>query len=202
MIAVWKRSGPPPAGWKRALLWFSLLLVALAGCTDDGNGSAKAGGDTEQTTGDTGATDTGATGEDETGGTGTTNGTGGTGETGEEPLPPDFNITLSSDCTLLENSGSFGGPYLLVFSIDLENAGGPWDSSTVSVSTEGLAPLSGTGDATVGYDDVIEGVDIQHDLEASALGKTGIIEISVPGETRGLSVTVPDALGPAGCHLA
>jgi hypothetical protein len=204
MIALQERSAPPPAGCKRALLALSLILVASAGCTDDGNGSADAGpGDTGGTTGATGATATGTTGENETGstgGTGTTNGTGATGETGDD-LPPEFEITLASDCSLLENTGSFGGPYLLVFAIDLENIGGPYDASTLAIFTEGLPPLSGNGDTTVGYDDVIEGVNIRHDLEASALGKSGIVEIRAPGETRGLSVSVSDALGPADCHL-
>lgn len=201
MIAVRERSGPP-AGWIRGFLSLSLLLVAMVGCTDDGNGSAEAGGDTDLTTGATGSTATSATGDDETGstgGTGTTNATGATGETGDNP-PPDFDITLASGCSLQTNSSSFGGPYLLVFTIHLENVGGPYEAETGTVVTKGLPPLSGNSDKLVGYQDD-QDVTVGHDLDGSDLGMEGIIDIRAFGSTRGIRVFVPDGLGPARCSL-
>ena len=206
MRSLHERSSPRPTATisrepapiqKLAALALALALLTSVACTDEGDGSADTTGTNETAaTGPrpTGGTATGGTGPTATGGTGPT-ATGGTGTTGGER--PEMSITLIGSCSL---QGGPAGEALLVFELHLESVGGPYEAETIAVSVDGLPPLSGSSDKLSGYRDGLD-VLIGHELDESALGRTGDLEIRTVGTTRRLNVSVPQGLGDAPCHL-
>jgi hypothetical protein len=191
--------------FRLTFLTISLVVLAMVACTENGGGSTDEGsGQTDRTTtGATGASATGGTGGD-TGSTGGTGGSGATDVTGGSGAgqPAKLDITLNDGCSLQANptQNSVAGPYLLVFEIHAVNVGGPYEAETVSFFTDGQPPLTGLDTTTIGYQDE-QDVPISHPLQETALGSSGIITIETVGTRRGLSVSVPDGLGPAPCHL-